>query len=170
MIRWLFLSALSLGVGGQSGAPAQEPTKPDIVVVTGRVEDLRYDELDDVGLNFEVTATLRISRVVSGPAIQTLVMKPSVCGSPFFSATAAAATAPAAEDVRDFPDYVAQIALWGCLLSILGGGAYWGLSQHGGNSYGASKGKMLVLGGAIGAAVYGGAAIIVNTLYGAAQS
>ncbi|PXA97997.1 hypothetical protein DMC47_10935 [Nostoc sp. 3335mG] len=65
MIRWLFLSALSLGVGGQSGAPAQEPTKPDIVVVTGRVEDLRYDELDDVGLNFEVTATLRISRVAS---------------------------------------------------------------------------------------------------------
>lgn len=77
---------------------------------------------------------------------------------------------PGAHFLQQLLGWVAQIALWGCLLSILGGGAYWGLSQHGGNSYGASKGKMLVLGGAIGAAVCGGAAIIVNTLYGAAQS
>lgn len=66
MIRWLILSALSLGAGGQSGVPAQGPAKPDIVVVIGRVEDLRYDSLDDLGSDFEVTATLRISRVVSG--------------------------------------------------------------------------------------------------------
>ena len=77
---------------------------------------------------------------------------------------------PGATFLQQLLGWVAQISLWGCLLSILGGGAYWGLSQHGGNSYGASKGKMLVLGGAIGAAVCGGAAIIVNTLYGAAQS
>lgn len=77
---------------------------------------------------------------------------------------------PGANFLQQLLSWVAQISLWGCLLSILGGGAYWGLSQHGGNSYGASKGKMLVLGGAIGAAVCGGAAIIVNTLYGAAQS
>lgn len=77
---------------------------------------------------------------------------------------------PGANFLQQLLGWVAQISLWGCLLSILGGGAYWGLSQHGGNSYGASKGKMLVLGGAIGAAVCGGAAIIVNTLYGAAQS
>lgn len=77
---------------------------------------------------------------------------------------------PGANFLQQLLGWVAQIALWGCLISILGGGAYWGLSQHGGNSIGASKGKMLVLGGAIGAAVCGGAAIIVNTLYGAAQS
>ena len=77
---------------------------------------------------------------------------------------------PGANFLQQLLGWVAQISLWGCLLSILGGGAYWGLSQHAGNSYGASKGKMLVLGGAIGAAVCGGAAIIVNTLYGAAQS
>jgi len=77
---------------------------------------------------------------------------------------------PGANFLQQLLGWVAQIALWGCLISILGGGAYWGLSQHGGNSIGASKGKMLVLGGAIGAAVCGGAAIIVNTLYSAAQS
>ncbi len=77
---------------------------------------------------------------------------------------------PGANFLQQLLGWVAQISLWGCLISILGGGAYWGLSQHSGNSMGASKGKMLVLGGAIGAAVCGGAAIIVNTLYGAAQS
>lgn len=84
--------------------------------------------------------------------------------------TPSTAGMPGANFLQQLLGWVAQISLWGCLLSILGGGAYWGLSQHAGNSYGASKGKMLVLGGAIGAAVCGGAAIIVNTLYGAAQS
>lgn len=86
------------------------------------------------------------------------------------SVTPTTAGMPGANFLQQLLGWVAQMALWGCLISILGGGAYWGLSQHGGNSIGASKGKMLVLGGAIGAAVCGGASIIVNTLYGAAQS
>ena len=102
--------------------------------------------------------TSRLMGVVPLAVLGQVTVTPSTAGM------------PGANFLQQLLGWVAQISLWGCLLSILGGGAYWGLSQHAGNSYGASKGKMLVLGGAIGAAVCGGAAIIVNTLYGAAQS
>ena len=77
---------------------------------------------------------------------------------------------PGVAFLQQMLDWVAQVALWGCLASILFGGAYWGMSQHSGNSFGASKGKSFVLGGAIGAAVCGAAPLIVNTLFAAAKS
>jgi hypothetical protein len=66
MIRWLILSALSLGTGGQIGTPAQEPEKPEIVVVIGRVYTLSSEALDEMGLSSRMTATLRIQRVLQG--------------------------------------------------------------------------------------------------------
>lgn len=77
---------------------------------------------------------------------------------------------PGANFLQVLLSWIDQIALWGCLIAIICGGALWGFSHRGGNSIGVSNGKSLVLGGAIGAAVCGGAAIIVNTLYAAAKS
>ena len=65
-------------------------------------------------------------------------------------------------------NWAAQLALWGSLASLLIGAAIYGLSQHAGNTYGASKGRTLALAGATGALLAGLAPTIVNLLYQAA--
>lgn len=62
-------------------------------------------------------------------------------------------------------NWAGQFGLWGSLLSILVGAAIWGVSQQFGNGYQSGKGKVLVGAGAIGAAITGLAAVIVNTLF-----
>ncbi|MDQ1539221.1 MAG: hypothetical protein QOE58_3614 [Actinomycetota bacterium] len=67
-------------------------------------------------------------------------------------------------------DWVGQIALWASLASILFGAAAYGISQHLGNSYGASKGRTLALAGAIGAGLTGLGPTVVNLLFNAAKA
>ena len=58
------------------------------------------------------------------------------------------------------------IGLAGCLASLFIGGAVWGLSQVGGNSMQAGRGRSYALGGAAGSIVIGLGAQIVNQLSG----
>lgn len=58
------------------------------------------------------------------------------------------------------------IGLAGCLASLFIGGAVWGLSQVGGNSMQAGRGRSFALGGAAGSIVIGLGAQIVNQLSG----
>lgn len=75
---------------------------------------------------------------------------------------------PGAAFAQQLIDWTGQIALWGSLASILVGAAIYGLSQHVGNTYGASKGRLLALAGAVGAAFTGLAPTAVNLLHNAA--
>lgn len=76
---------------------------------------------------------------------------------------------PGGDLARTLLGWGAQVALWGCLASLLVGGAVWGLSQWGGNSYQAGRGRTFALAGAVGALVTGLAPEIVNTLFGQAN-
>ena len=75
---------------------------------------------------------------------------------------------PGAAFAQTLIDWTGQIALWGSLVSILIGAAIYGLSQHVGNTYGASKGRLLALAGTIGAGLTGLAPTLVNLLHSAA--
>jgi hypothetical protein len=75
---------------------------------------------------------------------------------------------PGATFAQTLIDWIGQIALWGSLISILIGAAIYGLSQHVGNTYGASKGRLLALAGTIGAGLTGLAPTLVNLLHSAA--
>ena len=77
---------------------------------------------------------------------------------------------PGASFAQTLINWIGQIALWGSLVSILIGAAIYGLSQHVGNSYGASKGRVLALAGAIGAGLTGLAPTVVNLVSEAAAS
>ena len=77
---------------------------------------------------------------------------------------------PGASFAQTMINWIGQIALWGSLVSILIGAAIYGLSQHVGNTYGASKGRVLALAGAIGAGLTGLAPTVVNLLNEAAAS
>ena len=77
---------------------------------------------------------------------------------------------PGASFAQTLINWIGQIALWGSLVSILIGAAIYGLSQHVGNTYGASKGRVLALAGAIGAGLTGLAPTVVNLLNQAAAS
>ena len=76
---------------------------------------------------------------------------------------------PGAAFLQRLIDWTAQIGLWGSLAAILIGAAMFGLAQQGGNYLGASRGKHIVLGGAIGAAITGLAPTIVNLLFSASH-
>ena len=78
---------------------------------------------------------------------------------------------------NDFPggDIALQALGWlkwlglaGSLAAFFIGGAVWGLSQAGGNSYAAGKGRSYALGGAAGAIVVGLGSTLVNELSGLA--
>jgi hypothetical protein len=76
---------------------------------------------------------------------------------------------PGAGFLQRLIDWTAQIGLWGSLGSILIGAAMFGLAQQSGNYVGASRGKHIVIGGAIGAAITGLAPAIVNLLFNASK-
>ena len=67
-------------------------------------------------------------------------------------------------------NWLAQVALWGSVGSILMGAATYGVSQHAGNYAGAYRGKQLALGGVIGACLVGVAPAAVNLLFRAAAA
>jgi hypothetical protein len=76
---------------------------------------------------------------------------------------------PGAGFVQRLIDWTAQVGLWGSLTAMLIGAALFGMSQQTGNYLGASRGKHLVVGGAIGAAVTGLAPTIVNLVFNASR-
>jgi hypothetical protein len=76
---------------------------------------------------------------------------------------------PGAGFLQRLIDWTAQIGLWGSLAAVLAGAAMFGLAQQAGNYVGASRGKHIVLGGAIGAAITGLAPTIVNLLFNASR-
>jgi hypothetical protein len=76
---------------------------------------------------------------------------------------------PGAGFLQRLIDWTAQIGLWGSLAAMLIGAAMFGMSQQAGNYLGASRGKHLVLGGAIGAAITGLAPSIVNLVFTASR-
>lgn len=75
---------------------------------------------------------------------------------------------PGVQFIETIISWVAQIALWGSLLSVLVGASLWGLSNLGGNPYGAGLGQKVAFGGAVGAAVAALADSIINALFNAA--
>ena len=77
---------------------------------------------------------------------------------------------PGGQMMQKMINWAGQFGLWGSVASLLVGAGIWGVSQHFGNGYQAGKGKILAAAGAIGAVLTGLAAIIVNTLYGAARA
>ena len=76
---------------------------------------------------------------------------------------------PGAGFVQRLIDWTAQVGLWGSLAAMLIGAALFGMSQQAGNYLGASRGKHLVLGGAVGAAITGLAPNIVNLVFNASR-
>lgn len=81
-----------------------------------------------------------------------------------------AAGLPGAEFIQRLLNWAGMAALWGSLGAILAGAAVYGLSYAG--VFGAKVGgvgKVLAVGGAVGAILTGLASAIVNGLYGAAN-
>ena len=56
--------------------------------------------------------------------------------------------------------------LLACVLAILAGAASWGLGSRAGHYGAASSGRLMVLGGAVGALVAGAAVALVNFAFG----
>src|SRR4051794_35673716 len=77
---------------------------------------------------------------------------------------------PGAQLVQRLLDWCQMGALWGSLAALLGGAALYGWSRESGNYGGASRGRNLALGGAVGAALAGVAPAVVNLLFRAARS
>ncbi|MBA3653983.1 MAG: hypothetical protein H0W70_07285 [Actinobacteria bacterium] len=75
---------------------------------------------------------------------------------------------PGAALLQQMLGWLAQIALWGSLASILVGAAIYGLAQNSGSYSNAFRGKQLVAAGAIGAIIAGLAPTAVNMLFNAA--
>ncbi|MEY2472855.1 MAG: hypothetical protein QOK28_2184 [Actinomycetota bacterium] len=75
---------------------------------------------------------------------------------------------PGAALLEQMLGWLAQIALWGSLASILVGAAVYGLAQNTGSYSNAFRGKQLVAAGAIGAILAGLAPTAVNMLFSAA--
>ncbi len=76
------------------------------------------------------------------------------------------ATFPGNELATSVLGWLKWIGLAGCLASLFIGGAAWGLSQVGGKSLQAGRGRSFALGGAAGSIVIGLGAQIVNQLSG----
>ena len=85
------------------------------------------------------------------------------------NANPSASGLPGADFLQRLIDWAAQIGLWGSLAAMLLGAAMFGLSQQAGNYLGASRGKHLVLGGVIGAAITGLAPSIINLVFSASR-
>lgn len=79
-----------------------------------------------------------------------------------------AAGMPGAAFVAKLLNWLAQAALWCSAASILFGGAAYGFFRESGHAYNASRGRNLVIGGAVGAVLAALATTLVNGLYSAA--
>ena len=76
---------------------------------------------------------------------------------------------PGAQLITQLISWLSQLALWGSLASILVGAGIYGLSKEGGHGIHATRGRMLAIGGAVGAILAGLAPTIVNMLFRAAS-
>lgn len=75
---------------------------------------------------------------------------------------------PGGELIQQILNWLAQVALWGSLASVLGGAAVYGIATHTGNLAGGYRGKQLAFAGAVGACLAGLAPTIINMLFRAA--
>ncbi|MEW6476853.1 MAG: hypothetical protein AB1679_31740 [Actinomycetota bacterium] len=85
------------------------------------------------------------------------------------SVSPSSAGMPGAQLITQLISWLSQLALWGSLASILVGAAIYGLSKEGGHGLHATRGRMLAVGGAVGAILAGLAPTIVNMLFKAAS-
>lgn len=85
------------------------------------------------------------------------------------SVSPSSAGMPGAQLITQLISWLSQLALWGSLASILIGAAIYGISKEGGHGFQATRGRMLAVGGAVGAILAGLAPTIVNMLFKAAS-
>jgi hypothetical protein len=69
---------------------------------------------------------------------------------------------PGADLAQTLINWLAQVALWGSLASILLGAALYGLSKYSSNYNGADKGRQLAIAGLVGSCLVGVAPAAVN--------
>jgi hypothetical protein len=77
--------------------------------------------------------------------------------------------APGAAFLQTGINWLGQYGLWFALAAMIIGGAVYGVSTYGGNSYQGSRGRTVALAGAAGAIVIGLAPTVVNLLFHAAN-
>ena len=77
---------------------------------------------------------------------------------------------PGGQLIQQVLNWLAQLALWGSLGSILAGAAIYGFATQSGNLAGGYRGKQLAFAGAVGACLAGLAPTIINMLFQAARS
>ncbi|MBI2169347.1 MAG: hypothetical protein HYU28_07595 [Actinobacteria bacterium] len=75
---------------------------------------------------------------------------------------------PGAELIQKLLDWLAQLALWGSLASILAGAAIYGIASNTGHISGGFRGKQLAAAGVVGACLAGLAPTAINLLFRAA--
>ena len=75
---------------------------------------------------------------------------------------------PGAELIQRMLGWLAQLALWGSLGSILAGAAIYGIAANSGNYAAGYRGKQLAVAGVMGACLAGLAPTVVNMLFRAA--
>ncbi len=75
---------------------------------------------------------------------------------------------PGADLVQRMLGWLAQLALWGSLASILAGAAIYGVAANNGNWAAGHRGKQLAVAGVLGACLAGLAPTVVNLLFQAA--
>ena len=78
--------------------------------------------------------------------------------------------APGAQFIQTLIDWLGQYGLWFALAAMLIGGAVYGVSTYGGNSYQGSRGRTVALAGAAGAVIIGLAPTVINLLFHAANA
>ena len=78
--------------------------------------------------------------------------------------------APGAHFIQQLIDWLGQYGLWFALAAMIIGGAIYGVSTYGGNSYQGSRGRTVALAGAAGAVVIGLAPTVINLLFHAASA
>jgi len=77
---------------------------------------------------------------------------------------------PGAGLIQQLLDWAQMIALWGSLGALLVGAGMYGLAREGGSYANASRGKVLAIGGLVGAVLAGVAPTAINLLFQAATS
>src|SRR2546423_366757 len=96
------------------------------------------------------TATQRPGRVVTpGRAGGLRMSHPSLGVLAQVSAQPSSTGMPGADLLQQLINWLAQIALWGSLSSVLVGAAIYGLAQQSGNYGGGYRGRQLALAGVV---------------------
>jgi|GEM_PF-697140 len=147
LLRLALVGAIVLGglVGGTSASAQAAPAQRALVVRDG---------------GHAVAAVGVITAQAEPP---TTVVPP-----PPIDVTPSSEGMPGAPLLHKLLSWLAQLALWGSLASILAGATVYGIAQNAANYNGAYRGKQLAVAGAIGAALAGLAPAAITMLYQAA--